>query len=134
MNKPKQIGTAAETAVVNFCKKNGHEDTERIALKGFYDQGDILLGNTKYKTIIEVKSGKAAENASDNQIDKWLAEAERERINANAHIGILVTKRKGVGAVNAGRWWVHSTDEYGLYYRMFLKDWLTLQNYKSIDG
>lgn len=130
MNKPKIIGTTAESAVRNVCKVSGFPDTERIALHGFYDEGDVLLGNTHYKTIIEVKGGKAAECASDNQIVKWLGEAERERINAGAAIGVLVTKRKGIGPANAGRWWVH-TYMQGVYVRLLLQDWLTLQKKAS---
>ena len=104
VNKPKRIGTAAESAVVRHARTNGFELAERRALAGGADLGDILLCPG---VIVEVKAGKAAEQASDARIGAWLDETERERRNANADIAILVTKRPGVGHTNAGRWWAH---------------------------
>ncbi|GAB2457670.1 hypothetical protein [Xylanimonas ulmi] len=104
VNKPKSIGTAAETAVVRFARANGFPLAERRALAGAYDIGDVLL--TAF-TIVEVKAGKAAEHASDNQILAWLDETETERRNANAEAALLVTKRAGKGHANAGQWWTH---------------------------
>ena len=104
MSKQKQIGTAAETAVTRYARTAGFPLAERRALAGGADLGDILLAPG---AIVEVKAGKAAEQASDQKIAAWLDETERERRNANADIAILVTKRHGVGHTNAGRWWAH---------------------------
>ena len=104
VNKPKQTGTAGETAVVNFARSNGFPLAERRVLAGAHDVGDILLAAF---VIAEVKAGKAAEQASDQKIAAWLDETERERRNANADVAVLVTKRAGVGHANAGRWWAH---------------------------
>lgn len=102
VNKPRNIGTAAETAVVRYLVANGFPHAERRSLKGNLDQGDI----TGTPGICwEVKGGAAAKNASDGQVQAWLEETERERVNAGATIGILVLQRKGIGAINAGRWW-----------------------------
>lgn len=102
MNKPKAIGTRAESAVVAFLRANGWPSAERRALRGTQDAGDItgIPG-----LCIEVKGGDAARNASDNQIEVWLAEAERERKAANADVGMLILQRRGIGPANAGRWW-----------------------------
>ena len=104
VNKPKQLGTAAETAVTRHARTAGFPLAERRALAGGADLGDILLAPG---AIVEVKAGKAAEQASDQKIAAWLDETERERRNANADVAVLVTKRPGVGHANAGRWWAH---------------------------
>ena len=58
----------------------------------------------------ECKGGHAAEQASDGQVAAWLlGETETERVNAGADVGILVTKRKAIGARFAGLWWAHMT-------------------------
>lgn len=100
--RPKDIGTAAETAVVKALRRLGWPDVERRALTGALDQGDI----TGTPGICwEVKGGQAAKDASDGQIAEWLFETETERVNASAHIGVLVTQRRAVGPDNAHRWW-----------------------------
>ena len=103
MSRSKQIGTAGENAVVKFLLANGWPYAERRILSGVHDKGDIT-GTPGL--CWEVKAGKAAETASDEQIAKWLyGETETERVNANAAIGILVVKRRGIGATRAGEWW-----------------------------
>ncbi|MFC5187111.1 hypothetical protein [Actinomadura harenae] len=102
MNKPKQRGTAAETAVVRYLRGHGWPSAERRALRGRDDAGDI----TGTPGIAwEVKGGDMARNASDNDIARWMVETEVERANARAAVGVLVVQRRGVGAPNAGRWW-----------------------------
>lgn len=104
VNKPKQIGTACETAVARYGKANGFPDAERLVLHGALDEGDIQLCRG---VVVEVKGGHAAETASDAVIASWLAEAEVERRNRAADVCPLVTKRKGKGAANAGSWWAY---------------------------
>lgn len=102
MTRPRDIGTRAETAVVKMLHSLGFPHAERRSLKGTLDQGDI----TGTPGICwEVKGGDAARHASDGQIGAWLAETERERVNAGADIGVLVVQRAGVGLGNAHRWW-----------------------------
>lgn len=102
VNKPKNIGTATETAVVRYLRENGFPNAERRALAGAVDLGDIV-GTPGI--VWEVKGGKAAETASDAQIEAWLAETETERRNADEGLGVLVTKRKAVGSTRVGDWW-----------------------------
>jgi hypothetical protein len=102
MNKPKRIGTAAETAVARYLQTHGFPHAERRALRGTQDAGDI----TGCPGVCwEVKGGDAAKNASDLLVADWLAETETERVNAGADVGVLVLQRRGVGPANAGRWW-----------------------------
>lgn len=101
-NTSKNVGTAAETAVVRYLNKNGFPTAERRALAGQYDLGDItgIPG-----LVIEVKAGAAAKTASDGQVEKWLGETETERVNAKADIGVLVMARAGYGSTRVGQWW-----------------------------
>lgn len=103
-NRPKNIGTAAETAVVRAARTRGFPQADRLTLTGRHDRGDIGLCPG---VILEVKAGQAAKTASDGLIASWLLETDRERRNAGASIGILVTARAGIGAGNAHRWWAH---------------------------
>lgn len=104
VNKPKAIGTAAETAFVRWVQPRGFPGAERLALHGTLDEGDATLCPG---VGAEIKAGKAAESASDAQITTWLAEAEQERRNRGADVMLLVTKRKGKGAASAGQWGAH---------------------------
>lgn len=104
VNRPKNIGTAAETAVVRAARTRGFPHADRLTLTGRNDRGDIGLAPG---VILEVKAGHTAETASDALIDTWLTETETERGNAHADIAILVTKRKGISGANAHRWWAH---------------------------
>lgn len=104
MSKQRAIGTAVESAIVRYARAHGFPHADRRPLAGALDKGDVLLCPG---VIVEAKGGKAAEHASDGQIAAWLAETEAERVNANAAIGVLVTKRKGVGVTRAGDFWAH---------------------------
>lgn len=100
--RPKDIGTAAETAVVRYLRGAGWPHAERRALRGTQDAGDI----TGTPGICwEVKGGAAAKSASDNQIAEWMRQAEKERAAAAANHGILVVQRAGYGPARAESWW-----------------------------
>ncbi|MBW0254967.1 hypothetical protein [Cellulomonas sp. PS-H5] len=101
VNRPKQIGTAAETAVVRAARPRGFPHAGRLTLTGALDGGDVGLCPG---VIVEVKGG-AAKDASDGTIDGRLVETERERANAGAAVAFLVTQRPGVGPADAHRWW-----------------------------
>ncbi|MEV8177211.1 hypothetical protein AB0O99_04085 [Cellulosimicrobium funkei] len=102
VNRPKQIGTAAETAVVRAARTRGFPHADRLTLTGNKDRGDIGLCPG---VILEVKGGEKARAASDLDIERWLDETDREAVHANADVAFLVTQRRGVGAPNAHRWW-----------------------------
>lgn len=104
MSRSKQTGTSFESALVKYARDNGFPGADRLPLSGALDRGDVGLAPG---VIAECKAGSAAEHASDGQIAKWLEETERERVNANAAIGLLVTKRKGVGASRMTEQWCH---------------------------
>lgn len=110
MSKAKSIGTRAETAVRNYLLSTGYTELEahRQVLAGSEDQGDVWLRSPNLGLIVfEVKGGDMAKKASAEQCEKWLHEAERERKNAGANFGFLVTQRAGVGYPRAGEWWAY---------------------------
>lgn len=110
MSKAKQIGTRAETAVKNYLLSVGYTPLQahRNVLKGSADEGDVWLREPNYGLIVfEVKGGKAAKDASVNQIQKWWTETLTEKKNAKADYAFLVTQRAGVGYPRAGEWWIY---------------------------
>lgn len=102
--RPKDIGTAAETAVVRAARCLGFPGADRLTLTGNKDRGDIGLCPG---VILEVKGGEQARGASEVDIDRWLNETNTERRHAHADIALLVVQRRGVGAPNAHRWWAY---------------------------
>jgi len=86
MSASKQKGTAAETAIVRWFQSHGWPRAERRALSGAYDMGDI---NLEPGIVVEVKNTKTITLA------EFVAETERERINANAEFGMCVIKKRG---------------------------------------
>jgi len=101
VNRPRDIGTKAESAVVRAAQTRGFPWADRKALHGRNDSADVALCPG---VVIEVKGGDAARHASDLDIERWLVETALERQNANAAVGFLVVQRSAVGYLNAHRW------------------------------
>jgi hypothetical protein len=102
LNKPKIVGTRAESAVVRFMRSAGFPQAERRALRGALDAGDITGCPG---LALSVKGGQYAKTASDALIAQWLDECMTQTANAGADVGLLVVARAGIGEANAGRWW-----------------------------
>lgn len=114
VNKPKQIGTFGETAVLKQVKPY-FPDADRIVQKGANDQGDIAFCGD---FIFEVKAGKQTDQIGDGKLAKWMEEALVEAEHAGVRFGVLVTQRRGFGAPNARRWWA----------------WLRMEDFAEICG
>ena len=93
MSASRRKGTAWESAIVEHLRANGVPHAERRALNGNKDRGDIagLPG-----VVIEAKSAAKVELAA------WVDEAETERANDGAAIGIVWFKRRGRTSPGAG--------------------------------
>lgn len=89
---PKQRGTEAEVMARSFLADDGWTDCERIVQHGVHDQGDLLVCRNP-RIIAEVKGGAQAEAASHTVIGQWLADADREAVNAGADLGVLIVRR-----------------------------------------
>lgn len=127
MSKAKDIGTRAETAVRNYLVSVGYSALEahRNVLTGSDDQGDVWLRDENHGLIVfELKGGDMAKKASYEQCLKWYDEAEREKKNAGANFGFLVTQRSGVGYPRAGEWWAYANlgDVCNLRYGISVRD------------
>ena len=137
--RPRDIGTAAETAVVRYLTAHGFPHAERRSLRGALDAGDVTGCPG---LCVEVKGGDAARTASDGLIAAWMQELAVEISHADATTGLLVVQRAGVGPANAGRWWAYmpafqvadlaapeslpATRVFGFPVRMLLADAVTL--------
>lgn len=101
MNRPKRIGTAAESAVRDYLCSRGITAI-RPAQAGTQDKGDVHAAPTEhgYRVVVEVKAGAQAHNPSLPQVEAWQAEAEAEagRV-ADCDMAILVLKRRGSAKV-----------------------------------
>lgn len=91
----KAKGSSAERAVVEHLRANGWPHAERRLAGSSKDRGDVagVVG-----VVIEVKSCARTELAA------WLAEAEQERTNDGADLGVVWHKRRGKGS--AADWFV----------------------------
>src|SRR4051812_47216042 len=101
VNKSKDVGTHAETAVLKQVRLHW-EQARREILHGSADRGDITGCG---EVMFEVKGGNAARSASAMMVLEWLRETERERKENGSRFGVLVMARPGYGLPNADRWW-----------------------------
>ncbi len=85
MSRARAKGTAWETAVCNYLRDIGWPHAERRALNGAKDRGDLagIPG-----LVVECKS------ASKVELAGWLDEANRERDNDGADLGVVWFKRR----------------------------------------
>lgn len=86
MNRSKVKGTSWETAIVRYLVEQGWPHVERRTLAGVHDRGDIagIPG-----VAIEAK------NCKTMTLGAWIDEAETERTNAHADIGVVWHHRRG---------------------------------------
>ncbi len=94
VSKAKQKGTAAETAVVTWLKGEGWIYTERRALSGNLDKGDINMGAP---VVIEVKDHKTI------TLSEWMKELKVEMANAEVTMGAVIAKKRGT--MDVGDWY-----------------------------
>jgi hypothetical protein len=86
MSAQRDKGTRWESAIVAYLRDKGFTYAERRALHGAHDKGDItgLPG-----LVVEAKS------VARLDLSGWLDEAEEERDNADADVGVVWIKRRG---------------------------------------
>ncbi|WP_069883478.1 hypothetical protein [Streptomyces luteocolor] len=100
MSASKRKGTSAETAIVTYLRAMGFTQAERRALAGTLDRGDIagIPG-----VVIEAK------NCARQELAAWVAEAELERDNDKADLGVVWHKRRGKS--HPAHWFVTMSGE-----------------------
>lgn len=93
MSASRARGTRWESTIVDYLRGSGVPHAERRALNGAKDRGDIagIPG-----VVIEAKDAKAVTLAA------WLDEANTERANDNADLGVVWFKRRGKTSPGSG--------------------------------
>lgn len=90
----KQAGASFERAVADYLALHVDDRIDRRVKTGAADKGDIGgLRHNGQRVVIECK------NTARWNIGPWLAEAEIERGNDDAGVGIVIAKRHGVGDI-----------------------------------
>lgn len=99
----KTQGTRFETSIARYLAEHVDDRIERRARTGGRDRGDIggVRAPGGGRVVIEAK------NTSRINLAGWAAEAEIERGNDDALIGVTVHKRHGVG--DPAKQWVTMT-------------------------
>ena len=94
--KPKDLGTAYETANVAYAReRTGDSRIERRAQHGSRDMGDVYgIRAHGHEGIMECKR---VERLTDALLDRFKAQALAERGNADADFVLLSVWRKGKG-------------------------------------
>ena len=102
----KKAGTAFESQVAAFMADALDDDRiERRARFGSSDRGDIGGVRTTIgeRVVVECK------DVAKLNLAGWVAEAEVERGNDDAAVGVVVHKRRGFGSKNMGGTYVTMT-------------------------
>jgi len=86
MSAARRIGTAFESAVVNYLRDHGFPHAERRTLHGTADRGDSA-GVAGW--AVECKAVRALDLAG------WATEATREAVNARGPWWAVIVKRRG---------------------------------------
>lgn len=91
----KAAGTAFESLVARFLAfRLGDDRIERRAKTGAQDRGDIAgVRVAGGRVVIEAK-----DYAGKVMVKPWLDQAEVERGNDDAVVGVVAFKRRGIGA------------------------------------
>jgi hypothetical protein len=105
VNKPRQIGTFAETGTLKAILPY-FPAAKRITQHGSDDQGDIDSGDHA-DFVFEVKGGKQCRQVGDAKLQGWMDETDRERDELGKKWGVLVVQRAGFGQPRAARWWAY---------------------------
>ena len=94
-NPSKAKGSRAERTLEAYARiRTGDERIARLTLHGSEDVGDVgIVYAHGRKGVVEVKNYKG--DATETQVAKWMAEAERERANADMDWAFLVYHRNG---------------------------------------
>lgn len=94
----KKAGTAFESLIAAYLNEHVDDRIERRAKTGSSDRGDISgLRHMGQRVVIEAK------DTARTNLAGWAAEAETERGNDSAGVGIVIHKRHGK-ATAADQW------------------------------
>ena len=93
-NSAKAAGQRLETLIATYLNRHVDDRIERRRQGGNQDRGDISgLRHMGQRIVIECK-----DYGGRLQPGPWIEETERERLNDDAGVGIVVAKRRGTTA------------------------------------
>lgn len=107
-NTAKQAGSRFESLVASYLAARLKDDRiERRSRNGSKDRGDIASVRTSLgeRVVIECK------DVAKMNLGGWISEAEVERGNDDAAIGVVAHKRRGKGEAQMGETYVTMTLE-----------------------
>ena len=89
----KSAGARMERIVADCLSHHVDDRIDRRVKTGAADKGDIggLRTRDGRRVVVEVK-----DHGGKYQVGPWLDEAEQERINDNAEVGLVIAKRRGI--------------------------------------
>lgn len=89
----KQAGARFERVIADCLAEHVDDRIDRRVKAGAADKGDIggVRTHAGHRVVIEAK-----DYGGKYLVGPWLEEAETERINDNAEIGLVIAKRRGV--------------------------------------
>ncbi|WP_402465719.1 hypothetical protein [Isoptericola aurantiacus] len=88
----KAAGTRFESSVVGYLAEHVDDRIERRRQSGANDRGDVSgLRHMGARVVVEAK------NVSRLSLSAWVEEADVERRNDDAQVGLVVHKRHGRG-------------------------------------
>ena len=89
----KEAGSKFETLIANYLARTVDDRIERRSRNGAKDRGDLSgLRHMGERVVVEIK-----DHGGQLQVGPWLNEAEIERGNDDALVGMVVAKRRGKG-------------------------------------
>ena len=88
----KKAGAKFERDIADTLAKYIDDRIDRRVKTGAKDKGDIANLRTAWNDPITVE----CKNTARLNIGGWLKEVERERINDDAYIGVVIHKRHGI--------------------------------------
>lgn len=106
MSRNQQKGTSFESDVVAYLREHlGDDRIERRARSGAKDRGDV----TGVRTVTGERVVIEAKNVARMDLSGWVDEAEVERGNDDAAVGVVAHKRVGRGRARMGETYVTMT-------------------------
>lgn len=96
----KQAGAKFEKLVADFLAENLDDRIERRVLGGAKDRGDIANVRDSHNRRIVIE---AKDYGGKLNLPQWTKEAHQEAVNDNAHVGIVIAKRRGT--TDPGKQW-----------------------------
>lgn len=96
----KQAGARFERIIADFLRDNLDDRIDRRVKAGAADKGDIANVRDSHNRRIVIE---AKDYGGRLQPAQWLREAHQEANNDNAHVGVVIAKRRGT--TNPGKQW-----------------------------